>query len=168
MYFFTADWHLGHDKVIAYCSRPFGGVVEMAEALVRRHNEVVQPGDVVYMLGDTVWSKSAGDRYLPMLKGNIVHVSGGHDHRYFKQTNCPIVHFHPKGQPELYLCHYPLLSWPGLGHGVCHLHGHSHGMGPVRPNALDVGVDVWGFYPVPLTAIIEKLNIGGTHEEVRD
>jgi len=75
------------------------------------------------------------------------------------------VHFHPKGEPELYLCHYPLCSWPGKERGVGHVHGHSHGLGPARPMAIDVGVDVWDFYPVPLATIIEKFK-GDKDEEV--
>jgi len=167
-YLFTADWHLGHDNIIQYCKRPFCDVTDMAEEFVRRYNEVVEPGDTVYFLGDTVWKKEAGDLYLPRLKGNKIHVTGGHDHRYFKQTNCPIVHFHPKGEPELYLCHYPLLTWPGWEHDVRHLHGHQHGNGARRAEALDVGVDVWNFYPVELAKVMEYFQNPANFFEIKN
>jgi calcineurin-like phosphoesterase family protein len=150
--FFTADHHFGHNNVIAYDKRPFSGLHEMHEELIRRHNEVVRKEDLVYMLGDIVWHKNDGDACIPRLNGNLIPVGGGHDHSYFKQKNCPIVHF-KRDKYELYLCHFPLLSWPGLGHGIYHVHGHSHGNGPTRPNALDVGVNVWNYYPVDLDTV---------------
>ena len=44
--------HFGHDQILRYCKRPFGNVDEMDNELIRRWNEVVQPSDTVYHLGD--------------------------------------------------------------------------------------------------------------------
>lgn len=73
MYFFTADWHLGHDKVLGFMNRPFTGVLHMATVLDQRFREQVHGG-----------------------------------------------------------------AYEG---------------------AIDVGVDVWDFRPVPLTTIIERLGV---------
>ena len=50
--FFTADTHYGHRAVVDYCHRPFVDEKEMDEAMIERWNAVVQPGDLVYHLGD--------------------------------------------------------------------------------------------------------------------
>jgi len=49
---FTADTHLGHENVIRYNPRPFSSTAEMDEALIENWNQVVQPDDAVYHLGD--------------------------------------------------------------------------------------------------------------------
>jgi len=49
---FTADLHLGHANIIRHCSRPFANVDEMDRTLIDNWNEVVQPSDTVWMLGD--------------------------------------------------------------------------------------------------------------------
>jgi calcineurin-like phosphoesterase family protein len=148
MIWFSADHHFGHHNIIQYCHRPFSGLEEMHEKLISNHNDYVKKGDTVYMLGDIVWHKDAGDKILSRLNGNLVFIGGGHDHRYFKQKDCPIRHIKVEGQ-EIYLCHFPLRSWPGQLHQAWHLHGHCHGNGPHDIlYACDVGVDCWDYYPV--------------------
>lgn len=53
--FFTADWHLGRE----ISSRPFGSVEEMNEEIIRRHNEWVSPGDLVWVAGNAAASPAA-------------------------------------------------------------------------------------------------------------
>ena len=48
----VSDWHFNHDKAFIWKARGFEGVQEMNEAIIERHNTVVQPGDLVYCLGD--------------------------------------------------------------------------------------------------------------------
>jgi len=152
-YWFTADWHLGHDQIMRYERPEFGGATEMAECLVQLYNERVKPQDVCYFLGDMVWRKDAGDRYLPMLNGTKVFIPGNHDARYFGGHQY-IEHF--KGRtPRFYMSHLPLLTWPTQPYGEGHIHGHCHGHGPARPDALDVGVDPWDYKPVQYETIIE-------------
>lgn len=57
---------------------------------------------------------------------------------------------------KLVLCHYPFRTWNGIGGGTLDLHGHSHGrLAPVT-RQYDVGVDVWDFRPVPLSAVLAR------------
>jgi calcineurin-like phosphoesterase family protein len=151
MFWFTADWHLGHDNVMRHCARPFDGVTEMAETIVRRYNEVVGKGDTCYFLGDTIWNKDHA-KYLDQLGGNKVYLAGNHDRGWAKVKRMEIWHF--KGEtPGFYMCHLPLLTWPTMAHGEGHIHGHSHGLLPKTHNRLDVGVDAWNFYPVDYDTI---------------
>jgi calcineurin-like phosphoesterase family protein len=53
--FFAADWHLGREV----SSRPFGSVEEMNEEIIRRHNEWVAPGDLVWVAGNAAANLAA-------------------------------------------------------------------------------------------------------------
>ena len=50
--FFTSDTHFGHGGSLGLYCRPYASVAEMNEAMVRRWNETVGPGDEVWHLGD--------------------------------------------------------------------------------------------------------------------
>jgi len=52
----TADWHLGEDRM-AIMQRPFKDQREMIEVLVERHNAIVGPDDLVYVVGDVCYQK---------------------------------------------------------------------------------------------------------------
>lgn len=43
-----------------------------------------------------------------------------------------------------------MITWPGARRGALHLFGHVHGNWRGSRNAVNVGVDVWGFAPVAL------------------
>jgi len=151
-YWFTADWHLGHDLIIPACNRPFRGIEEMHEELVRRYNEVVDKHDAVYFLGDTVWNKKYA-YHLDRLKGNKIYIAGNHDKAWLKRKHMDIWHFKAM-EPGFYMAHLPLMTWPTMVHGEGHIHGHCHGTLPDARNRIDVGVDNWKYYPVPYEEII--------------
>ena len=50
--FVTSDLHFCHDRAFVYEPRGFSNVEEMNQAIVERWNAVVQPEDIVYVLGD--------------------------------------------------------------------------------------------------------------------
>jgi len=52
MIWITSDQHYGHANILHYAIRPFENVQEMDRELIRRHNEVVQSKDTVYIVGD--------------------------------------------------------------------------------------------------------------------
>lgn len=52
--FFTSDLHFGHANVIRFDNRPFATVEEMDAELIRRWNDKVAKGDLVYVLGDMI------------------------------------------------------------------------------------------------------------------
>ena len=53
--FFTSDLHFGHENAIRFDNRPFKSIEEMDTELIRRWNEKVGKGDLVYVLGDMIW-----------------------------------------------------------------------------------------------------------------
>lgn len=185
-YYFTSDTHFGHTNIIKHAQRPFKGVQEMGEEMIRRWNEAVVPGDIVYHLGDfTFQGKKRAGYYFSRLRGKI-HILGypwHHDKGWVKGT--PV--FHSASEHEVViespmvvlelenlrreqvkgfstgitLCHYPVARWDRSHHGAWHLHGHSHGgyKREGRGFILDVGVDCHDFYPVSLERV-EKIMAG--------
>lgn len=77
---FTADLHLGHERIIELCDRPFPNVEAMNTAIVDRWNETVAPGDTVWVLGDVCMGRIADT--LPLvgeLNGYKILIPGNHD-----------------------------------------------------------------------------------------
>ena len=52
--FFTSDLHFGHENVLRFDNRPFETVEEMDDELIKRWNDKVAKGDLVYVLGDLI------------------------------------------------------------------------------------------------------------------
>ena len=50
--YFIADTHFGDDNIRRYENRPFQNIETMDSELVSRWNKIVNPGDIVYVLGD--------------------------------------------------------------------------------------------------------------------
>lgn len=165
--FFSADTHFGHGRIIQYCNRLFDGYQSMDAEILRRFNEVLKPGDVLYHLGDVAWSTVNIKRdFLDKLPTREVHlILGNHDNQdtqaylkmgfrsvsEYKEIRMDII----KGSvgingssTKVILCHYPLRSWNGKGHGAIALYGHCHGtLEPGLDRSMDVGVDTHNFYP---------------------
>ena len=78
---FTSDLHFGHENVIRFDGRPFSTVEEMDNELIRRWNEKVAPGDLVYVLGDFIWKSRNDDaaELIRSLQGQIILIKGNHD-----------------------------------------------------------------------------------------
>lgn len=52
MIYVTSDLHFGHAKQFIYEPRGFPNIVDHDEEIIKRWNELVQPEDEVYILGD--------------------------------------------------------------------------------------------------------------------
>jgi calcineurin-like phosphoesterase family protein len=84
MNWLTADLHLAHVNIIAYCDRPYASVSEMDNDLVQRWNEIVAPDDEVWVLGDVALGRLDDSlTYVTYLNGVKHLVPGNHD-RMFK------------------------------------------------------------------------------------
>ncbi|MBQ8529043.1 MAG: metallophosphoesterase family protein [Clostridia bacterium] len=175
MIYFTSDLHLGHERIIELCQRPFESVEEMDEALIENWNRRVKRNDTVYILGDLLWDKKRVDYYLERLLGKKILIRGNHDSTWAKREES-LCHFESILQyleishhgHSVTMCHYPMLEWKAsrepLGKKVgYHVHGHIHNRisseyDPLytHPCALNAGVDVNGYKPVTFSELVEN------------
>lgn len=157
---FTADTHLHHDNVIKYCDRHFGDVNKMDDAIVENWNAVVQPKDIIFILGDFCFgSQKSWIYFLKKLAGVKYLVIGNHDKsvtpNWFVDV-LPMMNLLIRGDDEIKdgqritCCHYPMVSWYHSHMGAWQAYGHVHGklQGKLSPNQYDVGVDCNDFTPV--------------------
>ena len=72
--FFTADTHFGHENVIRFDNRPFNSVEDMDREMIKRWNNKVDKGDIVYVLGDMIWKSMTNDaeHLIKSLNGQII------------------------------------------------------------------------------------------------
>lgn len=196
MIYFTSDNHFFHHNILKkFCvgTRQGKDVNEMNELMIRRWNEVVQPTDHVYSLGDfsfgrleetvNVVRRLNGHKHLiwgnhdQVIKNNIHRFNGANDgmfesfHDYLEMT----IEGH-----HVVLFHFPIYEWNKMHRGAFHLYGHIHSPygylenPAVTGRAMDVGIDsrpqgdmtLWPWYDV--RKILEKRDIRQHHEKKGD
>jgi len=156
-FFFTADQHFNHKKIIQMCLRPFGSVEAMNEELIRLHNSVVSPEDTIFCLGDFGFG-SVEDlgNIVSRLNGHLVLVRGNHDGT---RTRCLKVGFKDVVNPPFkHLDGTVLVHDPYAALGLTEtrvLCGHIHNLWKDDVLWHNVGVDVRDFTPVTMDQIIE-------------
>lgn len=57
----TSDLHIGHNREFIYKTRGFNNIEEHDKKLVINWNELVDPADVVYILGDVMLKHNLQD-----------------------------------------------------------------------------------------------------------
>ncbi len=130
--FYIADWHYDHANCIYFDNRPFRTATHMNEELIRRWNEKVEPGDIVYVLGDMFWCKATDAiAVLKRLNGQKVLIKGNHDRCHdinFKKCFVKIVEYEEieDGDDKIVLCHYPIPCFKNHFYGWLHFYGHVH------------------------------------------
>ncbi len=78
--FFTADWHLGHEKSIVFDKAPFDTIEEKHAALVKNYNTDVPDDGICYFLGDVgLCNQETMLPIISQLKGTKVLILGNHD-----------------------------------------------------------------------------------------
>lgn len=166
--FFTADEHHGHENIIKFCKRPFDGIADMTEKLVEKHNEVVQPGDRVYHLGDMFWRTFGAEeavKIVQRLNGQHYYIYGNHDELFRNKElrDCfvwckDVENLKVQGYPNIWLSHYAHRVWNGSHKGSYHLYGHTHNVLPEGDYlSMDVGVDARNFYPISLEDVSKHM-----------
>lgn len=172
MIYFTSDLHLGHKRMLEY--RPFKALYEMDNTIIRNWNTVVDPKDVVYILGDfSFYSRDKTIELLKNLNGHKILIKGNHDKDKrvlgafnevydLKKIKVPDNDV-PRNTQEIVLCHYAMRIWDKKHFGSWHLYGHSHGNMPEDPNSksFDVGVDAWNYFPISYEQVKEKMKTKG-------
>ncbi len=180
--FFTGDLHFGHENVIAFDNRPFATVEEMDAELIRRWNNKVGKGDLVYVLGDFIWKTRNDDApsLVKSLNGQIILIKGNHD-RFLHNAKAKdalaglkdyddiCVELENGTKKRVILSHYFIPMYNGHRHQAIHLHAHSHfsdeadyevdfadklNAEGIRNEIYNVGCMYWNYEPVTLDEII--------------
>lgn len=162
-FFLTGDTHFGHQLITDL--RGFASTAEHDEAILTAWNERVARGDVVFHHGDFMlpYDEERATKLLRKLHGTKMLIRGNHDpsklenHSQWAWTG----QFRARKVDgwHVVMCHYALRSWPGMGRGVMHTYGHSHGnLEPDYGKSMDVGVDTRPDYaPWDLEEVVEVL-----------
>lgn len=136
---FISDLHFCHNKEFLYGPRGFTNVYDMNEAIIKNWNEVVQPEDIVYVLGDLALNDdTTALKCIEQLKGTLNIILGNHDTesrigKYCDTYNVNSVKFADRVKLNGYnffLCHYPTITSnfdeKALRQKTINLCGHSH------------------------------------------
>ena len=136
----TSDTHFCHQKSFLWEPRGFKNEWEMNENIIKNWNNIIQPEDDVYHLGDVMLNNNEeGIKCLKSLKGKIHIIRGNHDSetRINLFKNCYNVvevcegKFLQYKKYHFYLSHYPCITsnYDGdkpLKTRMISLAGHSH------------------------------------------
>jgi calcineurin-like phosphoesterase family protein len=133
MKYFTSDWHLGHEKVIAFSDRPFRSVSEMDHTIIYNMTSVLKPGEEMFFLGDLAFRKESASHFFNSLPEDVdFHwIVGNHDYntdayqQYCKSIS-PLKEIRISKKQYIVMCHYPMIAWNRSHHGSWHLYGHFH------------------------------------------
>ena len=180
--FFTGDLHFGHKNVLTFDNRPFATVDEVDAELIRRWNNKVGKGDLVYVLGDLIWKSRNNDApaLIKSLNGQIILIKGNHD-RFLHNSKAKAalagikdyddicVTLEDGTQRRVIISHYFIPMYIGHRYNAIHLHAHSHfsdeadfeidfaeqlnRMG-CKNEIYNVGCMYWNYEPVTLDEII--------------
>lgn len=184
--FFISDFHLFHNNVLKFDSRPFVDLDEMHTVIQDNWNNTVGKNDIVIYLGDLSFARRDDQKIVTeivsKLNGTIHFVLGNHDkiddikkHGKFESIQdyleVRIVHMIDKGDgvkrtESTFICmHYPIYSWNKKHHGTYMVHGHCHGNLHHGEDAefytnrrvIDVGCMLHDYNPVSYLEVIDKL-----------
>lgn len=159
MIYFTADWHIGHTNIIQYCNRPFVNADKMKHFILSNYMKTVQPEDTVYFLGDLTLVGPANKQYLfnftRDLPGTKHLILGNHDKLDpfdYVEGGFQTVHT-ALDIGEFILVHDPVNCL--IDHNRKWLCGHVHQLFKLNRvgNVLNIGVDIWGFFPVSIDEV---------------
>ena len=181
--FFTSDLHFGHENVLRFDNRPFETVEEMDDELIKRWNDKVAKGDLVYVLGDLIWKTATNEavQIIKRLNGQIILIKGNHD-RFLHNAAAKKALAGIKDYDDIsvmledgtvrrcILSHYFIPFYNGHRYKAIHLHGHSHFTAEATEEFLiaktlnekgynlqiyNVGCMYWNYVPVTLDEILK-------------
>lgn len=178
--YITSDLHFGHSRIMQFCpetrARFKNDVDYMNEQMVVEWNAMIQPEDLVYILGDVAFlpAKKAAE-YMNRLNGTKILVEGNHDRKTlndptfrnsFKEVH-KYLDINYNGT-KCVMFHYPIAEWDQMHRGSVHFHGHLHGgvSGLEKYRSRDMGMDATGMIAILMEDAIKsalKGEIKGHH-----
>ena len=169
--FVTSDYHFEHDRDFIWGARGYSSVEEMNREQLRKHNEIVDDEDDVYICGDLMLGgNEAGKSWVSQLNGRLHIILGNHD------TNARAEFY--RGLPNVvevvyatmikaagrhwYLSHYPTMTanFGELKGQPINLAGHTHDTDKwtnIATGTYNIAVDAHDGYPVEITAIAAEI-----------
>ena len=161
---FTADTHFRHKNVLKYCAgrAEVGGysvddIDTHDNCLIERWNSTIGKQDTVYIIGDFSFGNQEDvKKLLGKLHGRKHLIIGNHDASSQKLTNYfkLITHIDMKvfkastydfleEDFQVFMCHYPMITWASKHYGCVEAHGHCHGrLDDYNDASTDLRVDV--------------------------
>jgi calcineurin-like phosphoesterase family protein len=142
--------------------------------ITEKWNKMVTKKDRVIIVGDFAFKDHL--MHASSLNGRKILVMGNHDDdlnrealKHFDEVydfgcvkKMMTGAFRPDGKAvkeKVTFCHYAMRAWPGSWESSASVHAHSHGRMPELDILLsfDVGMDVWGYFPIPWEAIQKRI-----------
>jgi calcineurin-like phosphoesterase family protein len=126
----------------------------MNRDMIQMWNQIVNPEDTVYLLGDIAFLPAAqAVQIMRQLNGTKILVQGNHDYKNlhdpafracFKEVH-KYLDIHYQGTMVV-MFHYPIAEWDQMHRGSVHFHGHLHGgvSGLENFRCRDMGFDATG------------------------
>ena len=121
-----------HANCLGFDNRPFTSIEQMNKELIRRWNNAVSDGDLVYILGDMFWcAPKQAAPIMEQLNGQKILVKGNHDRWHDSKFDKLFVKIDEYIETEdngrkVVLCHYPIPCFKNHFYGWTHLYGHVH------------------------------------------
>jgi calcineurin-like phosphoesterase family protein len=168
--YLTADLHFGHKNIMTFCpvtrARFKGDVEYMTEAMITEWNEIVEPIDTVYILGDVAFMSGYNAALVMMrLNGRKILIEGNHDRKTLMDVNFrkqfaevhKYLDINYDGH-KIVMFHYPIAEFDQMHRGAIHFHGHLHGgvSGLEEFRVLDVGMDSTGEIVISMDYAIKR------------
>ena len=162
--YLISDMHFGHKAIIKYENRPFDTVEAMDSAIIANWNSIVQPDDMVFVLGDvSLCPKKITTEIIASLSGRKSLILGNHDthesENFWKSIGFEFVSSYPVCLDEFYwLSHEPMFLTTAMPYANIHGHIHSKTMSTnSEPNQyVNVSVEHINYTPI-LFEDIKKL-----------
>ena len=173
--FVVSDTHFGHDREFLWGPRGFTNYKEHDNTVIKNWNNVVQPDDIVYHLGDVMLGDNEyGMSCLRQLNGTIKIIRGNHDTDARWKLYATLPNVELLGWAEVvkyrkyqfYLSHHPTMTSnlekaPYLRMHLINLCGHSHTQNKFEHFDKSViyhcEMDAHSCFPILLDSIIDEL-----------
>lgn len=167
MKFYISDLHLGHEKIIKICDRPYSSLEEMNNALIENWNRKVKPTDEVYIVGDLFLKmpEKEGEEIIEKLNGTKYLIIGNHDwawmgkvdlKKYFKKVT-ELMTIEDCGN-KITLCHYPMMDFLGDFLVYGHIHNNTKDfywqLLKTMDNAFNASVEINNFEPCTFNELV--------------
>ena len=163
--YIVSDLHFHHKNILKHCpvrqkicsAKDENDVEAWDKWIIEKWNDTVNKKDIVYILGDFIFgSQESAKKVLDKLHGKKFLILGNHDKgvdklkNYFEQiTQQKLVTFKKSNFDfldedfQVFMCHYPMVTWASKHYGVINTHGHCHGrLDDYNEASTDLRVDV--------------------------